>query len=139
MAFNRVLISGNLVSEPELRVMPSGTQFCRIRIASSRSFHSDKAEGGVREETVFVDVEVFGKRAETVAKFFNKGRPIFVEGRLRQNEWTNKDGEKRHNLVIVMDNFEFMGSNPGRSAENTANVDMDRIDKGADLDEDVPF
>ena len=111
-SFNKVLLMGNLVRDPELRVTPSGLSVCRITVACSRTVRSEKSEGGSREETTFADVEAFGKQAESVAKFFNKGRPIFVEGRLRLNEWTNQAGEKRSKLVIVLENFVFVGSNP---------------------------
>ena len=140
---------GNLVRDPELRVTPSGLSVCRITVACSRTVRSEKAEGGSREETTFVDVESFGKQAESVAKFFNKGRPIFVEGRLRLNEWTNQAGEKRSKLVIVMENFTFVGSNPNYSgggasqhsdgASNKSNFASETAEPLNAVDEDVPF
>lgn len=150
-SFNKVLIMGNCVRDPELRVTPSGLSVCRLTIACSRTIRSEKIEGGSREETTFVDVESFGKQAESVAKFFNKGRPIFVEGRLRLNEWTNQAGEKRSKLVIVMENFVFVGSNPnysknGNVEAQTADADQKTSEKSEaaaeplpSADEDVPF
>lgn len=150
-SFNKVLLLGNCVRDPELRVTPSGLSVCRLTIACSRTIRSEKIEGGSREETVFVDIESFGKQAESVAKFFNKGRPIFVEGRLRLNEWTNQAGEKRSKLVVVMENFVFVGSNPNYA--KNGNVEAQSADVGyqktsekpeaaeslASADEDVPF
>ena len=148
-SFNKVLLMGNLVRDPELRVTPSGLSVCRITVACSRTVRSEKAEGGSREETTFVDVESFGKQAESVAKFFNKGRPIFVEGRLRLNEWTNQAGEKRSKLVIVLENFTFVGSNPNYSrdgapqhsdgASNKSNLASETVEPLNSADEDVPF
>lgn len=148
-SFNKVLLMGNLVRDPELRVTPSGLSVCRITVACSRTVRSEKAEGGSREETTFVDVESFGKQAESVAKFFNKGRPIFVEGRLRLNEWTNQAGEKRSKLVIVLENFTFVGSNPNYSRDgalqhsdgvsNKSNFASEVAEPLNAADEDVPF
>ena len=150
-SFNKVLLMGNLVRDPDLRVTPSGLSVCRITVACSRTVRSEKSEGGSREETTFADVEAFGKQAESVAKFFNKGRPIFVEGRLRLNEWTNQAGEKRSKLVIVMENFVFVGSNPNFSkGDVSASQGSDSsfqsgshasevADPLSSADEDVPF
>ena len=112
-SYNKVMLMGNLVRDPELRVTPSGLAICRCTIACSRTVRSEKIEGGSREETTFVDVESFGKQAETVAKYFTKGRPIFVEGRLRLNEWQTPNGEKRSKLLVVMETFVFVGPNNG--------------------------
>ena len=112
-SYNKVMLMGNLVRDPELRVTPSGLAICRCTIACSRTVRSEKIEGGSREETTFVDVESFGKQAETVAKYFTKGKPIFVEGRLRLNEWQTPNGEKRSKLQVVMETFVFVGPNNG--------------------------
>ena len=154
-SFNKVLLMGNLVRDPELRATTSGLSVATITIAASRSVRSEKAEGGMREETVFVDVEAFGKQAETIAKFFTKGRPIFVEGRLRLNEWTNQNGEKRSKLLVVLENFVFVGSNDkakgadGLTAMEAApkvesephktKKSKDALASEAEADEDVPF
>lgn len=105
----------------------------------------------MREETTFVDVEAFGKQAEVVAKYFTKGRPIFVEGRLRLNEWQSQTGEKRSKLMVVLENFVFVGSNSqqmnGTEKTSTpfsyekAESKGDTIDTPFNnaADEDVPF
>jgi single-strand DNA-binding protein len=146
-SYNRVLLMGNFVRDPELRVTPNGLAICRFTIATSRVIRQGDG-GNTREEVTFVDVEAFGKTGETVAKYFQKGRPIFVEGRLRLNEWQTNAGEKRSKLMVVLESFVFVGSkasNEGggresgpRSAdlaegkgEETTSYDADR--------EDVPF
>lgn len=158
-SFNRVLLMGNLVRDPELRVTPNGLSVCRFTIACSRTI---KAEAGPKEETTFVDVEAFGKTGEVVAKYFTKGRPIFVEGRLRLNEWQTNTGEKRSKLLVILENFVFVGSagqqrggesslEQGRKEENSPSFSYEKVDtkgsgenagSGAQFegsDEDVPF
>lgn len=151
-SYNKVMLMGNLVRDPELRVTPSGLPICRCTIACSRTVRSEKIEGGSREETTFVDVESFGKQAEVVAKHFVKGKPIFVEGRLRLNEWQTATGEKRSKLQVVMETFVFVGSN-NSAAQHEAKSDAgvpfayDKVESkpeaetpfGSTDDEDVPF
>ncbi len=154
-SYNKVMLMGNLVRDPELRVTPSGLSICRFTLACSRSVRSDKSENGQREETVFVDVETFGKQAEVISKHFAKGRPIFVEGRLRLNEWQTPAGEKRSKLLVVLENFVFVGSsgnggnvsNSNQDAEKLApNFSYEKVESSRDADvtfngadEDVPF
>jgi single-strand DNA-binding protein len=138
-SFNKVLLMGNLTRDPDLKVTPSGTSICNMTVACSRTVRSEKSEGGSREETTFVDVEAFGRNADSVKKFFNKGRPIFIEGRLRLNEWTNKAGEKRSKIVVVLENFVFVGSNPNFvKGEASASQKSRFASENAD-NEDVPF
>ena len=150
-SYNKVMLMGNLVRDPELRVTPSGLSICRFTLACSRSVKTEKAENGTREETTFVDVEAFGKQAEVVAKYFTKGRPIFVEGRLRLNEWQSQTGEKRSKLMVVLENFVFVGSNSqqmdGTEKTSTPFSYEKAESKGENIDtpfnnaadEDVPF
>ncbi|MDR1255161.1 MAG: single-stranded DNA-binding protein [Puniceicoccales bacterium] len=152
-SFNKVLLMGNLVRDPELRVTPSGLSVCRCTLACSRTIKSDT---GSREEIAFVDVESFGKQGEVVAKHFVKGKPIFVEGRLRLNEWQTSAGEKRSKLLVVMENFVFVGSQgsnlkPGTETEGSKSsfsyetinakpeMSSGELHDNAVTDEDVPF
>ncbi len=107
---NRVILMGNLTRDPDLRVTSNGNSICKISIALNRSYKLQ--DGTTREETTFVDVDVFGKQAEVVSKYFNKGKPILLEGRLRFDTWETNNGEKRSKLNVVMENFQFVG---GRS------------------------
>ena len=151
-SYNKVMLMGNLVRDPELRVTPSGLSICRFTLACSRSVKSEKAENGMREETTFVDVETFGKQAEVVAKYFTKGRPIFVEGRLRLNEWQTQTGEKRSKLMVVLENFVFVGGSSTQQIDGTEKTSTPfsyekAESKGENIDtpfnnaadEDVPF
>lgn len=107
-SFNKVILMGNLTRDPELRQTQNGTSVCRFAIAVNRSFNSQ--DGSLRDETCFVEIDCFGKSAENIARFFTKGKPILVEGRLRQDTWEDKQtGQKRTKLMVVLERFEFVG------------------------------
>ena len=106
-SFNKVILMGNLTRDPELRVTPKGTAVCQIGIAVNQTY-KDK-DGNTKEEVTFVDVDVFGRQAEVIAKYMSKGRPILVEGRLKLDSWESKEGEKRNKLKVVLENFQFVG------------------------------
>jgi single-strand DNA-binding protein len=107
-SFNKVILMGNLTRDPELRVTPKGTAVCQIGLAVN-STYKDK-EGNQKEEVTFIDVDVFGRQAEVIAKYMSKGRPILIEGRLKLDSWESKEGEKRSKLKVVLENFQFVGS-----------------------------
>jgi len=107
-SFNKVILMGNLTRDPELRVTPKGTAVCQLGLAVNSSY-KDK-EGNTKEETTFVDIDVFGRQAEVIAKYMSKGRPILVEGRLKLDSWESKEGEKRNKLKVVLENFQFVGA-----------------------------
>jgi single-strand DNA-binding protein len=107
-SLNKVLLIGNLTRDPDVRVMGNGRPVCNFGLALNRSYKD--AEGNRKEEATFVDVECFGPRAEAVGRFFTKGRAIFVEGRLKLDQWESKEGEKKSALRVVLDNFEFVDS-----------------------------
>ncbi|MDY5583197.1 single-stranded DNA-binding protein [Opitutia bacterium KCR 482] len=123
-SFNKVILMGNLTRDPELRQTQNGTSVCRFAIAVNRSFNSQ--DGSLRDETCFVEIDCFGKSAENIARFFTKGKPILVEGRLRQDTWEDKQtGQKRTKLMVVLERFEFVGGrdsggNGGYDAEYSA-------------------
>ena len=104
---NKVLLMGNLTRDPELRTLPSGVAVCNFGMAINRNF-TDR-EGNRREETTFVDVESFGKQAETISRYMVKGRGVFVEGRLKLDQWENNAGEKRSKMRVALENFQFVG------------------------------
>jgi single-strand DNA-binding protein len=112
--FNKVILAGNLTRDPELRYTPKGTAIAKIGLAINRKWRSETGE--MKDETTFVDVDCFGKTAETVGQYLKKGRPILVEGRLRYETWEDKQsGAKRSKLGVVMESFQFMDS--GRTGE----------------------
>lgn len=107
-SLNKVLLIGNLTRDPELRQTPSGQQVCRVGLAMNRKFKSQTGE--MREEVTFVDVAIWGVRGETASRFFKKGDPMFIEGRLHLEEWQDKQsGQKRQRLSVIADNWEFVG------------------------------
>jgi single-strand DNA-binding protein len=106
--FNKVYLMGNLTRDPEMRVTPKGTAICQFGLAISRSWKDES--GQTREETAFVDIEAWGKQGEVIAKYCGKGRPLFVEGRLKFDQWEDKtSGQKRSKLKVVLENFQFIG------------------------------
>jgi len=107
--FNKVILAGNLTRDPELRPTPKGTAVAKLGLAVNRSWTTETGEK--REEATFVDVDAFGKQAETIAKFLRKGRSILVEGRLRMETWDDKaTGAKRSKLGVVLESFSFLDS-----------------------------
>jgi len=110
--FNKVYLMGNLTRDPEMRVTPKGTAICQFGLAISRSWKDES--GQTKEETTFVDVEAWGKQGEIISKYCSKGRPLFVEGRLKFDQWEDKtSGQKRSKLKVVLENFQFIGSREG--------------------------
>jgi single-strand DNA-binding protein len=147
-SLNKVLLIGNLTRDPEVRMMSSGRPVCNFGLALNRNYKD--AEGNKKEEVTFVDVECFGPRAEAVGRFFSKGRAIFVEGRLKLDQWETKEGEKRSAIRVVLDNFEFVdaGKSDGHTTSDQSNRPVTPTEKPKPLeslsddngfDEDVPF
>lgn len=153
-SFNKVILMGNLTRDPEVRVTPAGVSICKFGIAASRN--SRATDGTTREETLFVDVDSFGKQAELIGKHMTKGRAILIEGRLRLDQWESQTGEKRNKIVVVLENFQFIGSRVDSDPNMAASVDSaegvhfaedlstkkDKIRQTsdiADVDEDIPF
>ena len=111
-SLNKVMLMGNLTRDPELRVTPKGTPICQFSLAINRKFKLESGES--REEVIFVDIEAWGKQGETIAKFVTKGRPLFVEGRLKLDQWEDKNTkEKKSKMRVVLEQFEFLGDSRG--------------------------
>jgi single-strand DNA-binding protein len=112
-SFNKVILMGNLTRDPELRYTPKGTAIARLGMAVNRTWRTDTGEQ--REEVTFVDVDAFGKQAETIAQYLKKGNPLLVEGRLRLHTWDDKQtGQKQSKLRVDLENFRFVGSAQSR-------------------------
>ncbi|MDB6022733.1 MAG: ssb [Pedosphaera sp.] len=110
--FNKVILAGNLTRDPELRYTPKGTAIAKISIAINRSWRNEAGE--TKEEVTFVDVDAFGRTAENIGQYFKKGRPILIEGRLKLDQWDDKQsGQKRSKMGVVLENFQFMDSKGG--------------------------
>jgi len=112
---NKVFLIGNLTRDPELRVTPKGTAICQFGLAVNRQFKDES--GQTRDETTFVDIEAWGKQGELVAKYLTKGSPAMVEGRLKFDQWEDKQTQqKRSKLKVVLDNVQFLSSRGGAGA-----------------------
>ena len=107
---NKVMLIGNLTRDVELKQLPSGNPVAQIGLAINRKW-KDKA-GEDQEEVTFVDCEAWGKTAEIMAKYLAKGKPVFIEGRLKLDSW-EKDGEKRSKMKVVVESFQFLSSGKG--------------------------
>lgn len=113
-SLNKVILMGNLTRDVEVKYTPSGTAIASFGLAMNRKFRDSKSNE-LREEVTFVDVDVFGKSAETAQKYLSKGRPVFIEGRLKYDQWDDKQtGQKRNRLKVVADNIQFIGPPPGQ-------------------------
>lgn len=106
MNFNRVFLGGNLTRDVEMKTIQSGTSIAQFGLAINRRWKD--AGGADKEEVTFVDCNAWGKTAETIARFFTKGKPILVEGRLKLDQW-EKDGERKSKLSVVVESFTFVG------------------------------
>lgn len=105
--FNKVLLIGNLTRDPELKHTPSNQAVATIGLAVNRNFTTK--DGEKREETTFVDCEAWGRQAEVMSQYLSKGRPVMIEGRLKLDQWQDKDGNNRSKLRVVVENFQFLG------------------------------
>ncbi len=112
--FNKVILAGNLTRDPELKYTPKGTAVASFGLAINRRWKTETGE--TRDEATFVDIEAYGKQAEVVAQYMKKGRPFLVEGRLKLDQWEDKNThQKQSKLRVVLEGFSFIDSNRGDS------------------------
>ena len=147
-SFNKVILAGNLTRDPELRYTPKGTAVARITLAVNRTYTA--GEGGEKKEEVsFVDVDVWGRQAEVISQYMKKGRPLLVEGRLKQDTWEDKNTkQKQSKLKVVLESFSFIdsgnrGGNEGGGAParppSASTPPPESPDAEPPQDDDVPF
>lgn len=118
-SFNKVIIAGNLTRDPELRYTPKGTAIANISLAVNHKWTNEAGEK--KEEVTFVDCSAFGRTAETLGQYMRKGRPLLVEGRLRQETWDDKaTGAKRSRLTVVIESCQFLGGNEDKAVPAAA-------------------
>ena len=118
--FNKAIVMGNLTRDPELRHLPNNMAVCDIGLAINEKA-KNKNTGESEEKPVFVDCTAFGKTAENIQRFFTKGRPIFIEGKLRFEQWEDRQtGQKRSKLKVVIDQWQFVDSDPSRSSNGSS-------------------
>lgn len=115
-SYNKVILMGNLTRDPQLSYTQSNMPICKFGLAVNRRF-KDSQSGEWKEEPTFVDVTIFGARAEAFQRYHTKGKPAFVEGSLRLDTWEDKNGGgKRSKLYVVAENWEFVGAGRGEGA-----------------------
>jgi single-strand DNA-binding protein len=149
-SFNRVIIAGNLTRDPELRYTPKGSAVANFSLAVNRTWKSESGES--KEEVSFIEVEAWGRQAEVIAQYMRKGRPLLVEGRLKQDTWEDKNThQKQSKLKVVLEGFSFIDSKgpdggapsegPRRSAPAPAKPpeSTEGGEAAAAEDDDVPF
>jgi single-strand DNA-binding protein len=146
---NRVVMTGNLTRDPELRTTPSGTSVCSLRVACNT--RRKDASGEWVDKPNYFDVTVWGAQGENCATYLQKGRPVAVDGRLEWREWEDKEGNKRQAVDIIADSVQFLGSPAGDGSGNggrftpQSDVPADTADfKAAPVgagqsDDDIPF
>jgi single-strand DNA-binding protein len=116
--FNKVILAGNLTRDPELRYTPKGTAIAKFGLAVNRRWKGETGE--TKEEVTFVDVEAWNKQAEVIAQYLKKGQPFLVEGRLRLDQWEDKNThQKQSKLKVVLEGFSFLASSRPDNAETT--------------------
>jgi len=145
---NRVVMTGNLTRDPELRSLPSGMSVCSLRLACNTR---RKGSGGEWEDKPnYFDVTVWGQQGENCARFLSKGRPVALDGRLEWREWETQDGQKRQAVDIIADSVQFLGgrddaSGGGNGYGGREDVPIDNRDfqpaatGGGAAEDDIPF
>jgi len=109
---NKVILIGNLGKDPEVRYMPSGSAICTVTIATSRQW-KDKTSGERQEETEWHRVTFFDRMAEIAGEYLKKGRPVYVEGRLKTRKYTDKDGVEKYSTEIIATDMQLLGGREG--------------------------
>ena len=145
-SFNKIIIVGHLGRDPELRYTPSGTPVCDFSVATSE--RRGKRDGGEGEEiTTWFRVSMWGRQAEVANQYLQKGKQVYIEGRVSQREWTDRDGNKRTSLEVHGTDMQFIGSRgdemaagaggPARSSQSSRASEP--ADSDAIVDDDIPF
>jgi single-strand DNA-binding protein len=141
---NRVILIGRLTRDPELKSTNNGNYFCRFSLASNRNIYN-RQTGESRDEVGFFDCVAWGKSAETIHKYLQKGRRICVEGNLRWSSWEGTDGKKQSKVEVNVEGFQFLDAKQGEGGprENAPSEGGARspaaFDSGAMSDDDIPF
>ncbi len=146
---NRVILTGNLTRDPELRSLPSGMSVCSLRVACNTR-RKNNSTGEWEDKPNYFDVTVWGAQGENCARFLTKGRPVAIDGRLEWREWETQDGQKRQAVDIIADSVQFLGSreggeNGGRFTPqsdvpaDTADFAQAPVATGSSTDDDIPF
>ncbi len=133
---NKVMISGRLTRDPELRYTPSGIAVTTLRMAVNSSFFSKEKEK--REEVCYIDVVAWRRQAETCVEYLRKGSPAFIEGRLQSRSWETQDGQKRSTIEVQADRVQFLEWGGDREKAPAPASESRTAPPPAD-DDDIPF
>lgn len=112
--FNQVVLMGNVTRDPQLKDLPSNTKVAEFGLAINRVYRTQGGED--REEVCFVDCAAFGKQADVIGQYCRKGKPLFVQGRLKYDTWEDKSGGRRSKLSVIVENFQFIGARDGNGS-----------------------
>jgi single-strand DNA-binding protein len=147
---NRIVMTGNLTKDPELRSLPGGSSVCKMRIACNTRRKS--ASGEWEDKPNYFDVTVWGAQGENCSRYLKKGRPIALDGRLEWREWDTPEGQKRQAVDIIADSVQFLGGRDdgaaggGNGYVQSSDVPVDERDfqpatvsPSATGDDDIPF
>ncbi len=145
MSFNKIILVGNLGRDPELRYTTQGTPVCSFSLATNEK-RKDKT-GEAQDITTWFRVTLWGRQAETASQYLTKGRPVYIEGRLRVEEWTDRDGKQRHTLEVNATDMQFIGGGRGEEAVAAAAAGPARGQSPGEpatsdveiTDDDIPF
>jgi single-strand DNA-binding protein len=137
---NKVLLIGNLGRDPEMRSLPSGQPVANFSLATTRKWKD--RDGNKQEQTEWHNIVVFGKQAEIAGQYLNKGKQVYIEGRIQTRNW-EKDGQKHYRTEIICDNFQMLGGGRGQSADQGSSSapapEGDGGFGGGAEDDDIPF
>jgi single-strand DNA-binding protein len=142
---NRVVMTGNLTADPELRSLPSGTSVCKLRVACNTR-RKDGASGEWVDKPNYLNVTVWGAQGENAARYLSKGRPVAIDGRLEWREWETQEGAKRQDINIIADSVQFLSSRNDGDGGEPSGAEQDFVPvpagvgaAGAASDDDIPF
>jgi single-strand DNA-binding protein len=148
MSFNKIILVGNLGRDPELRYTPQGTPVCSFSLATNER-RKDRTTGENNDIVTWFRVTLWGRQAETASQYLTRGKPVYIEGRLRVEEWTDRDGKPRHTLEVHATDMQFIGGGRGEDAggasgggapARAAAAPSESAPEPADLsDDDIPF
>jgi|SRR5437660_3730443 len=142
MSFNKIILVGNLGRDPELRYTPDGTPVCNFSLATNER-RRDPKTGENNDITTWFRVTLWRRQAETASQYLSRGKSVYIEGRLRVEEWTDRDGKQRHTLEVNATDMQFIGARGDEANAAPAKAPAaasDSTPEPTDLsDDDIPF
>ena len=140
-SFNKVILLGNLTRDPEVKYLQSGAAIANVSLAVNRTWFDQKSNEK-KEEVTFVEVTAFGRTAEVIGEYCIKGKPLMVEGRLKLEQWEDKQsGQKRSKLIVIAEDIQLLGDRGGQRARSGDATNQDDGSRGGEsqVSDEVPF